>query len=131
MHKYQLNTKVEVLINQPNETLLRKGDIGKISHRSLDKVYGIVLDSERYHWWVEEQYIKPLGVRAIPTHIMKILRQRMGLHKDDTSKDEEISARDWESNFSELCLWGLGSDWSTTILDWLYTLGLEVKVKEK
>ncbi|MDE7423945.1 MAG: hypothetical protein K2N51_09660 [Lachnospiraceae bacterium] len=61
--------------------------------------------------------------------IMEAVRQRMGLEKDDTSKDDEIMKMDKEEVFREYCQWhGLSGAWYLDILEVIgniYNVSLE------
>lgn len=49
--------------------------------------------------------------------IMEAARQRMGLEKDDTSKDDIIMKMDKEDVFREYCQWnGLLGSWHSELL---------------
>lgn len=48
--------------------------------------------------------------------IMEAVRQRMGLEKDDTSKDEYIMSLDKRTVFREFCEWNGLLGWSDNIL---------------
>ena len=47
---------------------------------------------------------------------MEAIRQRMGLEKDDTSKDEYIMSLDKRTVFREFCEWNGLLGWSDNIL---------------
>ena len=61
--------------------------------------------------------------------IMEAVRQRKGLEKDDTSKDDEIMKMDKEEVFREYCQWhGLSGLWYLNILEVIeniYNVSLE------
>ena len=63
---------------------------------------------------------------------MRILRQRLGLEEDDTSKDELIKTYSQREALAELCGWEFGdSRWSQVFEKWCGWVGLEIVEKKK
>lgn len=63
-----------------------------------------------------------------PPYIMEYLRQREGLKKDDTSKDEFINAMSSLEAFGEVLIWNLGHrGWPDTIIGWMKSCGVRTE----
>ena len=54
-----------------------------------------------------------------PEHIMEILRQRLGLDEDDTSRDDEINIYTPSEAFEEVCNWEGLLGYADTIKEWI------------
>jgi hypothetical protein len=64
---------------------------------------------------------------TIPEHLMKVLRERLGLENDDASKDYLITSRRHIDNLRELSAWEFGDpSWA----DWFAKKMEELGVKE-
>lgn len=54
-----------------------------------------------------------------PEDIMEILRQRLGLEEDDTSRDSEINTYTPSEAFEEVCNWEGFLGYASTIKSWI------------
>lgn len=69
---------------------------------------------------------------STPEHILKILRQRQDMPKDDKSKDAQFVDLSPHEKLNEVCAWHLGdTEWGTQFIQWAKDCGFEVKVKDK
>jgi len=61
---------------------------------------------------------------------VEIMRLRLGLEADDSSKDDELEDYTPREQFIEMCAWELGSSlWAETIFGWLDDCGLQITEK--
>lgn len=54
-----------------------------------------------------------------PEYIMKMLRQRLGLDEDDTSRDTELNTYSPSEAFEEVCNWEGLINYASTIKHWI------------
>lgn len=60
-------------------------------------------------------------------YIMKVLRQRLGLDENDTSKDERINEMSESRVFKEMCEWEGLIGYGSRLLDWVEDIyGIEL-----
>lgn len=58
------------------------------------------------------------------------MRGRLGLEKDDTSRDKDIAAMTPHGRLELICGWTLGySDWSDRFLSWAEDAGFKISPK--
>ena len=66
----------------------------------------------------------------IPEHLMKPLRERLGLDENDTSRDGIINNRPAITNLEELCAWEFGDpSWARWFIKRMDDLGIKT-IKE-
>lgn len=67
---------------------------------------------------------------GIPEHLMKPLRERLGLEENDTSRDDEINSRLPIDNLRELSAWEFGDpSWADWFAQRMESLGVK-EIKE-